>query len=182
MASANTLSNVESTVGSWYKNVPHLPKTGQKWLADNIWWLSLIGAVLGVIALAALIPALLAVFAVTSTVSTLAVGYAPAYAAYTGVSWLSILLSIVGYIFTTVLLVAAINPLKAGKKKGWTLLFWSYLLNFVFAVVSDLVGLNIFSIVSAAIGAAITGYFLFEIHGYFVTKHKTVHHEKSEAK
>jgi hypothetical protein len=33
----DSLKNLETMVASWYKGVPHLPKTGQKWLAENAW-------------------------------------------------------------------------------------------------------------------------------------------------
>ncbi len=44
-----SLQKLEATVGEWYKGMPHLPKNGQRWLAENAWWLVLIGVILGAI-------------------------------------------------------------------------------------------------------------------------------------
>lgn len=175
---------LETTVGGWYKaaNVPHLPKNGQKWLAENVWWLALIGAVLSVLGLLAIFPLFLAAIAVTSIATTATLGYSVVGAGYAGLFWLSALIGIVSYVATTILLIMSISPLKARAKKGWQLLFLSYLLNFALAVVSDLVVLNIFGIIGALIGAAIAGYFLFEIHEYFGAKHKAEKHHTAEAK
>ncbi|MDB5183508.1 MAG: hypothetical protein JWO07_189 [Candidatus Saccharibacteria bacterium] len=177
-----TASNLESTIGGWYKSVPHLPKAGQEWLAENVWWLALIGAIVSVLGLLVVIPLFLGALALTSVVTTANVGYGMYGGGYGGLYWLSTLISIVSYILTTVLLVMSVSQLKVHKKKGWTLLFWSYLISFVLAVVGDLVSLNIFSIVSSAIGAAIAGYFLYEIRSFFVAKPHKNTHEKAAAK
>ena len=48
---------IEKTMAGWYGNVPHLPPNIQKWLADNVWWLAGIGAILGAIAFFGIISA-----------------------------------------------------------------------------------------------------------------------------
>lgn len=166
MASA---SNLETVIGGWYASagLPHLPKSGQKWLGDNAWWLALIGAVFSVLGLIALVPLFLAALAITSIATTATLGYSAVATTYSGLYWLAALISIVSYIATTVLLIMAISPLKVKAKRGWQLLFWSYLINFAFAVVSDLISLSIFGIIGAVIVTAIAGYFLFEIRGEF---------------
>lgn len=181
MADARKL---ESTVEGWYKkaNVPHLPKNGQKWLAENVWWLALLGAVLSVLGLFVVVPLFFAAIAITSIATSATFGYSMVATGYAGLFWLSALISIASYVVTTVLLIMSISPLKVKAKKGWQLLFWSYLLNFGLAVVSDLVVVNIFGIIGAAIGAAIAGYFLFEIRDFFGAKHKVEKHHKAEAK
>ncbi len=176
----DTVKNLEKTIGGWYKNVPHLPKGGQQWLADNVWWLALVGAILSVLGLFVVIPALLIALAFTSAVTTVT-----PYSVYysndvAGIVWLSLLVGLVSYIVTAVLLALAVNPLKAKSRKGWEFLFLSYLINFVLGVVSSLVLLNFSGIIGAAVGAAVGGYFLYEIHSHFVAKHKVAH--KASAK
>jgi len=177
-------SKLESTIKGWYDavNVPHLPKTGQNWLADNVWWLALVGVILSILGLFVLIPLFFAAIAVTTVVTTATLGYSVVASSYGGLFWLSTLISIVSYIITTILLIASISPLKAKAKKGWRLVFVSYLLTFSLAVVGDLITLNIFGIVSAVIGAAVAGYFLFEIESFFGAKHKAEKHTKAEAR
>lgn len=176
-----TASNLESTIGGWYKKAPHLPKNAQKWLAENVWWLALIGAVLSVLGLFAIVPLLLVALSLSAAVTPYMSVYAPGYA-YAGLGWLSIMISSIGYIVTTILLVMAIGPLKERAKRGWNLLFWSFLINFALTIVADIVALNFLALVGALIGAAIGGYLLFEIHGYFGVKHKAHTAPKAEAK
>jgi hypothetical protein len=165
--------DLEATIGGWYEamKLPHLPKEGQKWLANNVWWLALIGAILSVLGLLAIVPLFLLAVGIGAAVSVVTV-------AYSGLFWLSSLITVVAYIGTTILLIMAINPLKAKAKRGWQLLFWSYLINFAFAIVSGLIVFSVMSIVTSLIGAAIAGYFLYEIRGYFGAHHK---HAKAEA-
>lgn len=162
-------SNLEATIGGWYEkmNLPHLPKEAQKWLANNVWWLALVGAILSVLGLLAIVP----LFLLSLSITTIAVGAVGAVG-YSGIFWLSALISVVSYVATTVLLFMAVNPLKTKAKRGWQLLFWSYLINFGLAVVSNLVVLNIVSVITSLIGAAIAGYFMYEIRGYFGAHHK----------
>jgi hypothetical protein len=166
-----TVNDVEATIGGWYKNVPHLPKSGQKWLADNVWWLAAIGAVLSVLGLIAIIPIIFTVLTVGSYVAMTSM-YVPSVATYGGIFWLSIIISLASFVVTTILLLSSISPLKAQVKRGWRLLFLSYLVNFILSVVGALVSLAPFSVVGALVSAAIGGYFLFEIRPSFVTKHK----------
>ncbi len=178
------LNKLESTVEGWYKSagLPHLPKNGQQWLADNVWWLALLGAILSVLGLFVIVPFFLAAIAVTSIATTATLGYSVVATTYGGLFWLSALVGIVSYVATTILLLMSVSPLKVKARKGWQLLFWSYLLNFALAVVSDILVLNLFGIVGALIGAAIAGYFLFEIHSFFGAKHKVEKHAKAAAK
>lgn len=161
---------LEKKLSEWYKGAPHLPKEAQQWLADNVWWLALIGAVLSALGLFVVIPALLGALALTT-------GFAP-YAGYSyypnaiGLAWLGIAVSIVSYIITGVLLALSVNPLKAKLKKGWEFIFLSYLVNFALGIAGALVTLNIFGVFGPIIGAVIGGYFLFEIYSYFGAKVK----------
>ena len=59
----DSLRNLEAMVASWYKGVPHLPKNGQRWLAENAWWLTLVGVILGTMGILSVLLGVLAFFA-----------------------------------------------------------------------------------------------------------------------
>jgi len=161
------INKLESIALGWVKNVPHLPVAGQKWLALNVWWLALVGAILagigGLFALGSL-------FQLIALLGTVANSY---YVVQSVTSW-AILSSIVSIVFLAVevlLLGLAVQPLKARQKKGWVLLFALLLVNALSVVVNAFLTFSfggfIVTIIFGAIGLAIGGYFLFEIHGQF---------------
>ncbi len=158
-------NKLETMVSGWVKNLPHLPVAGQKWLAENVWWIALIGAIVsGIGVLFGLVGLLFGgvgasfVYVIDPTLAT----------------WL-VVASFVSLAFSAVrglLLALAVTPLKAIQKKGWTYLFYTWLLQALAVVVGAVLSLSAFGFISGillgAIGVAITGYFLFEIHGQFV--------------
>lgn len=175
------LKKLEKTVATWYKDVPHLPKSLTDWLADNVWWLVVIGVVLSIIGIVTIVPLLLFAFGLSAGVATtLGSTYAGYTTGFAGL-WLGVLISVTALVVTTVLELAAITPLKNKAKTGWLLLFAVAVINFVFSVVGDLVTLNIFSLVLSVLWAAVWAYFLFEIRGHFGVKHSTEKKEKAKA-
>ena len=161
------LLKLERTILGWVKDVPHLPIGARKWLADNIWWLAVIGAVLTGISVLVLIGAL---FTNLSTLSSPIISY---YASSTFVGWLVVTtaVSLAFAVAEGLLLAFSITPLKEKQKKGWVLLFAVWLLGILSVVVSAILTLNVLSflgnIIFGAVWVAISGYFLFEIHGQF---------------
>ncbi len=161
------LGKLEKTVLGWFRSVPHLPPAGQKWLGDNIWWIALVLAILTGIGVLA---SLATLFALMSLSGTAAATY---YATSTVTSW-AIVSGFVSLAFSAlegILLATAIQPLKAKQKKGWVLLFAVWLLGIIAVFVNAVLTLSvfgfIFGILFGALWVAITGYFLFEIHGQF---------------
>jgi uncharacterized membrane protein len=61
----------------------------------------------------------------------------------------------------------AISPLKSLRKRGWSLLFITLLLNLASSVIGLLYNFDFSSLISGVLGAAIGGYFLFEIRDNF---------------
>lgn len=169
------IKKLETTVAGWVKDVPHLPAAGQKWLGENVWWIVLIGAILSGIAFLFALSALFTLIALLGTVSS---AY---YVVPTVTSWavVSGVVSLVFLVLQGLILAVAVNPLKTRQKKGWVLLFASWLLNAVAVVVNSILTLSvggfILGILFGAIGLAIGGYFLFEIHSQFA-------HDKPVAK
>ena len=169
---------LENKLHGWYKGAPHLPKEAQQWLADNVWWLAIIGAVLSAMGLLVVVPLLLGALALTTVVAP----YAGYYSGFVGLAWLGILISVASYIATGILLAMSVNPLKAKAKKGWELVFLSYVVNFGLSIVGAVIAINVFGVLGAVIGAAIGGYFLFEIYSYFGAKSKAEHKIETKAK
>lgn len=162
---------LENKLHGWYKGAPHLPKEAQHWLADNVWWLALIGAILSALGLFIVIPLLLAALALTTAVAPFAAGYGY-YPDVIGLGWLATTLSLISYVATGILLAMSVSPLKVKAKKGWELVFLSYLVNFGLSILGAVVTFSIVGVFGAFIGAAIGGYFLFEIYSYFGAKAK----------
>jgi len=161
------ISKIENMVSGWLKPVPHLPKGAQKWIAENVWWIVLIGVIASVISLLIGIGAIFTYMALVGTYS-----YVYSASPY-GAGW--IIGSVVGLLFSAliiVLLATAISPLKNGQKKGWERLFLVVLVNAVSVVLGAILTFSpigfIFGIIFGAIGVAISAYFTFEIRSHFV--------------
>lgn len=172
------LHKFETTVAGWYKNVPHLPKNAQKWIADNVWWIVLIAVVLGVLGVFTGFGAIGALGAVTATYGALSPYYGVAVA-NVGAAITAAWIALAGLAASVVLMALAISPLKEHKKKGWDLLFLSDIVYFAIVVVSAVITYSFGNIVGALLGTAIGFYFLFEIRSHFLG-HKTVKAESSK--
>jgi len=166
------LNKIEKVVLGWIKDVPHLPVTTQKWISQNVWWITLVFAVIGGLGVLYSLNNLFLLIASLESVSR-------AYVITTTFVEFAIvkqIISIVLSIMIVVALVLAINPLKLQQKKGWVLLFLALLLEVILVVVGALLSLSIFGfIVSVIFGAIFLGalaYFLFEIHSQFDQRKK----------
>lgn len=161
------LVKLEHIILGWLKDVPHLPIGVRKWIANNIWWIVVIGAVLSGISVLVLIGAL---FSNLSTLSSPIISY---YASATFVGWLVVTtaVALAFAVVETLLMAFAVTPLKEKQKKGWVLLFAVWLVGIISAVVGAILTLNVLgfigNIIFGAVWVAVTGYFLFEIHGQF---------------
>ena len=157
------LHKLEGTVASWYKGLPHLPENFRKWLADNIWWLVLVGVILGLLVTIPAIVLLLFGGAVLTASQGLTGGNGY------GAMFVWVFLALVFVVANLVLSALAIVPLKAHRKLGWSLLFLVALLNILSTVLTFVANFHIGALISGLVGAAIGGYFLFEIRDHFST-------------
>lgn len=172
-AGMELLSRMERTILQWLREVPRLPSDVRRWFADNIWWITLVGAILTGISAFGLI---IAVFSNVAMLNSQFIAY---YASTTFVT-LAIIKSIVSLIFTIltcVLLSLAVTPLKEKQKKGWVLIFAAWLVSVLSVVVGAIITLNPFSfltdIIFGAVGLLIGLYFLFEVHGQYAHVEKS---------
>lgn len=161
------LYKLEERVFGWFKGAPSLPKETRKWLGENIWWIVIVGLVVNVLNI-------LRGLAYLERQISLQGSVANTYLVSTSASDWSIVTTSVSLVFLIVqalILFFAIQPLRDKQKKGWVLLFASWLVGGVALVANALLTLGIFSfiitILFGAVWLAISGYFLFEIHGQF---------------
>ena len=162
-----TIERLEVTIAKWYENMPHLPKNGQKWLASNAWWLVLIGVILSTLGIMGFLMLVL----LSSALLTGVAGVAGA--AIGGIALLASLVYFVFSIIEIILSIMAISPLKALRKKGWTLLFTAMLVNVLAFVIGFIFSFNVFSLLRELVAVGIGMYFLFEVRDYFVLARHT---------
>lgn len=151
------ISNLETLIASWCKDLPHLPPAGRQWLATNIWWLMVIGVILSGIATIGLVIGGLFLSLVLGTAWSIATAVIGLIVTFVG--------SVVGVVYL-VLGIVAIPQLKAGRKKGWSLLFLMAIIEVVTVVLGTL--LSFVGLVWALLTVAVGLYFLFEIRDYFI--------------
>ncbi|HET8884282.1 MAG TPA: hypothetical protein VFM68_02325 [Candidatus Saccharimonadales bacterium] len=155
------VSKIENRVASWYKKAPNLPVGLQRWLADNIWWLVLIGVIIGAIGVVSII-------SVTFLAGALLVGFGGAIGAtIAGLALIVVLVTLGLSIVNLVIAALAISPLKNKRKKGWSLLFLTMLISVLSLIIGFLLTFELFSFVWGLLYAAVGGYFLFQIRHYF---------------
>ena len=166
------MAGLEGKIASWLKPLPRLPISAQKWIAANIWWLTLISVILSAIAALAVISALITAMSFVGVTT----GYYYYNGAYTGLWVANSIVSLVFWVAVIVVGAVAVKPLRQMKKSGWNLLFLMFLIGIVSSLVSQFFTFNpftfIFGLVFMAIFAAISAYFLFEIRSQFLATTK----------
>jgi len=158
----NSISKLENTVGGWLKPMPHLSKASQKWLAENVWWIVLIGLVLSVIGLIMSVGGLLAVLFPVAIYFGVSLAPLFTFSLIAGV--------VITFVFlaaTIILTAMAIKPLRQLKRRGWDLIFITMVISGLYSILGFIVSLNIGSLLYGIIGLGIGAYFLFEIRSYF---------------
>ncbi len=155
-------AGLEKKLDEMYKKWPQLPEGFKKWLANNVWWLALIGAILSALSV-------LSAWNYATKVSQVS-DVARSYGVdlYYGESstywWLMMAASAV----EAVLLFMAFQKLKEHKKEGWNLLFYTSLVSIGALVVVAFFSASVVgTLIGAAIGALISWFFLFSIRSKF---------------
>ncbi len=146
---SNYYKYVIKTLEKFFAKAPHMPKNVREILVKITPWFAIIFGILGVLGGLYELGAL-----ITNNYFPFQFGERDATYYVTG------FLAFLWWIGPSVLLIAAYPGLKAGKAKGWNLLFWSETTNVIISVV----GLQL---VSALIGGLIGFYLLFEIKSYY---------------
>lgn len=168
------LTKLERKVLQWAKGIPHLPIGVRKWLGYNVWWFSVVGAIVTGLASLGLLVGLF------GNIATLNSPFSAYYASTTFVMWLVIntAISFVFMAISCLLFAFSVTPLKERQKKGWVLLFAVWLVSILAVAVGAVLTFNpltfIVNVIFGVLWLAVTGYFIFEIHGQFA------HVERSE--
>lgn len=163
------MAKFENTIGGWFKPLPHLPASGQKWLAENAWWIVLVGLILAVISMMMLVVAIIVALPYIFATAAYASYYSSA--AHTGLWMVSSVVSLVFIIATIILTAMAISPLKKQMKKGWDLIFITVIIGGLSTIMNASIDFNMLSFVPSllfgALGLVIGTYFLYEIRSHF---------------
>lgn len=160
-------AGLEKWLDETYKKLPvQLPEGARKWLADNAWWLTLLGGIL----------ALWGAWGFWQTghyVSDLA-RWADQLSRATGGTGTSTDLGVMWYLALAslvvegVLYLMAFSSLKEHKKSGWNLLFYASLVGVVMGVLQAFVpGYGMGSLVGVVIGVVIGWFVLFQVRSKF---------------
>lgn len=161
----DSIHKLEDMIEGWFKPLPHLPAAGRKWLAENLWWITLVGVILAAWAALTAYQSLSYLDNLNSAFGGL-VGNI--IAQNNGQFWqTSVYISIALLTVTAVIEAIAISPLKAMSKKGWDLMFLATIVGVASSLVSGILNAQISGIFGAIIGAAIGAYLLFEIRSSF---------------
>lgn len=154
----------EAQLLPFFAKFPHIPEGGRKVIADIVPWLALI---FGIIELLVLLGA----GALTTLLAIPAL--------FTGNVWvITTFVTVLLGLFSAILQLLAVNPLKAKMKKGWNYIFYVLLIGVVSTIVS-IIGTTlttsalyagagiVSSLISGALGFLIGGWLLFEIRDQF---------------
>lgn len=155
-------AGLEKALADFYSKTVtfNLPDSWRKWLADNVWWLAILGGVLS----------LLGAF-----YSWKAANYTSGYLINLGVQVEAfrpgpiIYLVLAAMVLEGVLLLMAYNNLKLHKKAGWNIMFYVSLISIVISVLYVFTpGYGISTLIGGAIDAFIGWFLLFQVRRYFV--------------
>lgn len=162
------INKMSDLIEKWLKPLPHLPNVFVKTLAENLWWIIIVGIVFTAMAVFSSIGAIaIALGAANRINSVLGVYATPVNLAPT------VIMSIVSAVFmvaSVAILGIAVAPIKSLSRKGWNLLFIGMLLNAVYIVIlAVMAGWLGFlpTLIGGALGIAITAYLLNEIKDQF---------------
>lgn len=159
---------IEKNMAEWFRQLPHLPENGRKWLAENAWWIVAIGVVVAGLAILALIPLLTGASVLLSTYGAVYAPYATGSGRLVTNAWISLaFLAVIVY-----LQAMAIMPLKEKKRRGWDLIFLTLLASVAMSVVAFVVTFDASHVISAILSVAIGGYILFEVRDHFADSKK----------
>lgn len=164
------VNGLEKWLDGVYAKAPALPTGARDWIANNAWWITLIGGLLGLWGTYSLWQVAQWGDGWIQYANQASDYYGAAPAAATGFSatiWVVVIVAAV----QAVLSLLAVSGLKAHRKGGWNLLFYSALLSVATAVLylfTSNYGFGNF--LGSLIGCAIGLYFLFQIRSHFLPK------------
>lgn len=171
---------LENNLADLYKSAPALPDGGKKFLVDVAPWLALIAGLLSLWSAYGIWHWARAASRVADYVNNISAVYgsgAVLETRWTVTLWLALIVATI----QAILMIAAFSGLKARKKQGWNLLYYSLLLNLAYGIVLMFTSYGGFgSLIAALIGSAIGLYFLFQIRSSYNGGNKHVDHKNAD--
>jgi hypothetical protein len=160
-------AGLEKWVDQTVKQLPQIPENGRNWLADNAWWLALLGGVLSLWALWGAWQASQYANQIGLWADQIGRAYGvPTTSSQLGVMWYVALAAIA---VQAVFMFLAFQALKEHKKSGWNLLFYSSLVSVVVGLAYLFVpAYGVGSLIGMLLGTAIGWYVLFNVRSHFV--------------
>lgn len=148
------------------KNQPvQLPSGARTWIADNSWWLAIIGGVVSLWGAWSFWQIGHYLSGLNQLANEMARLSGSSYSTDLGVMWY---VALAGLVVEGVLLLLAVPLLKDHKKTGWDLLYYVSLVSlFVGLVYLFVPGYGVGSLIGSLLGAAISWFFLFQIRSRF---------------
>lgn len=166
------VSGLEKWLDGVYAKAPALPAGARDWIANNAWWITLIGGLFGLWGAYSLWQVAQWGDGWIRYANQVSDYYGTAPAATTGLG-VTIWIVVVVVAVQAVLSLLAVSGLKAHRKSGWNLLFYSALLSVATAVLYLFTANYGFgNFLGSLLGCAIGLYFLFQIRSHFVGKAK----------
>ncbi len=173
-----SIEKLEAQIAGWLRPLPHLPTKGQKWFADNAWWMVVVSINFSIMGILAVISSIFTAIAFMNAVSS----YSSIYSSYSSSSsyngWIILVfLLVLSILIVNIILMAlAVTPLQLSQKKGWNRLFRILLLNAILMLIGaistwTLLGFVVVLIVGTIVASAGT-YLLFETRSHFSSSSK----------
>lgn len=152
---------IDNKIVDLHAKLPHLPTNGRQWLANNIWWIVLIAAVVGAFGVFVLM-----VFTLIGGIFWIGAAFLFA-AKFGGLALLAAMLVLFLTLANVVLAIMAISPLKTKRRNGWLLLLASLFAGFIAALLTDFISVNEWAAVKEVVFFAIGLYVMYEVREYF---------------
>jgi hypothetical protein len=137
---------LESWLAPIFAKLPHLPQGGRKFLVQVAPWLALIFGILGLLSLAG--------------AGALGLLLSPMLILGGGMQSLAFFIAVVLGIISAILALLAFNPLREMRKKGWSYMFYSFVINAIGTLIGFAFATDGFS---GLIGIIIGAYIIFEV-------------------
>lgn len=166
----NTLpAGLEKAVANFYsKSINlNLPVNGRKWLADNVWWIALVGGILSLWGAWSYWQVAHYASDLVNWANQISQTYGGSTTVNTiGFTWYLVLAAMAAQ---AALFLLAFQQLKVHKKSGWNLLFYASYVSVLTGVFYLFVsGYGFGNFIGMVIGTLIGWFFLFQIRSYFV--------------
>ena len=154
-------AGVEKWLDQTSKGLPvQIPENGRTWLADNSWWLALIGGIVSLLGAWGIWQAA-NVFDYSDLLDS-------RFGTYTNNIGFALYIGVLALFIQGVLMLMAFQNLKLYKKSGWNLMFYSTFLTVLLSVAYLFIpGYAISSVLSTLVGAVLGWFVLFQIRGKF---------------